>query len=301
MNSKYLPSRKFVIFIGSAILLGVLIWVGSMVLGKSATYTKKEKDNSVAGSSESENFYTMDSDKDDIYDWEEGLWGTDPNKADTDGDGVSDGEDIKERKEAIQDRNDIEGEIALSEDLNQTEIFARQLFSAASLANQSGGLSPESLNNFSESFGKSISGASIADLYRPSDLKLGQVSAAEYKKDLSMIFKPYLDSKLSTESAIYLMSTGNVSAETDIEKLAELHHGISNSLASLEVPFAVAGPHLAMANNSAKISLALLNLKNLEQDPILAMIGLRQYFEYSTEYEKALSDLSAYFKANGII
>lgn len=301
MNSKYLPSRKFVIFISSVILLAALIWVGSILLGKETTYTKKDNNVGVSDSADSDNFYTMDSDKDGVYDWEESLWGTDPKKEDSDGDGVSDGEDIKERKKEIKEKNDISGEAELSENLNQTEIFARQLFSAASLANQSGGLSPESLNSFSESFGQSISSASIADLYQPSDLRLGSLAGSVYKKNLSVIFKPYIDSGLSAESAMYLMASGDASAEADIEKLAELHHAISNSLIMQEVPFGVAGPHLAMANNSAKISIALLNIKNLEDDPILAMIGLRQYFQYSAEYEKAVADLSAYFKANGII
>ncbi len=298
--AKYLPSRKFIIFFGSVILIGVLIWVGSRVFSKTTSYKKTED---VADSLEdgTGNFYTDDSDKDGVYDWEEGLWGTSPNKKDSDGDGQSDGDDIKERKKAIQERNNVDGTVELSEDLNQTEMFARQLFSAASLANQSGGISPESLEDFSVAFGQSVTNAGITDLYRPSDLKLSAISPSQYKKYLGDIFKPYLESKLSAESAIYLMSTGDASASIDIEKLAEFHHAISNALITTEAPFAAAGMHLAMANNSAKISLSLLNIKNLEDDPILAMIGLRQYFEYSDEYEKAVVMLSEYFKANGII
>lgn len=36
-----------------------------------------------------------DRDQDGLFDWEEALWGTDPDKRDTDGDGVSDGEETK--------------------------------------------------------------------------------------------------------------------------------------------------------------------------------------------------------------
>lgn len=298
--NKYLPSKKFMIFIGSFVLLGVVIWVGSMLLAKKTSYTKKaEVTDGLAGAG-TEYFYTADADNDGIYDWEESLWGTDPKKKDTNGDGVSDGDEVQERKDELREKNGIDGETALPEDLNQTEIFARELFSAASLANQSGGLSPEALENFSNSFGKSVSQAGITDLYRSTDLKLGAVAPATYKKNLEGIFKSYLDSGLSAEAAMYRLSTGDTSAADDIEKIAEFHHSISNSLITMTVPFAAAGQHLAMANNSAKISISLLNLKNLEEDPILAMIGLRQYFEYSEEYEKAVGDLGAYFKANGI-
>lgn len=298
--NKYLPSRKFIVFIGSVVLLGAVIWAGSALLAKKTRYEKKDIE-SVSSGDASDNFYTKDSDDDGVYDWEESLWGTDPNKQDTDGNGVSDGDEIEEKKDEIEAQNNISGDAEISENLNQTEMFARQLFSAASIANQSGGLSPEALQNFSTSFGKSVSDAKIADLYKPSDLKLQAVALADYKKTLATTFKPYLDSGLSTESAMYLLSTGDSSAAVDLEKIAELHHGISNALIVMPVPYGVAGPHLAIANNSAKISISLLSLKNLEEDPILAMIGLRQYFEYSLEYEKAVADLSAYFKANGII
>ncbi len=298
--NKYLPSKKFIIFIGSVLVVAGVIWAGAILLGKKTKYEKKDVE-VVSSDSEANNFYTNDSDKDGVYDWEESLWGTDPKKKDTDGNGVTDGDEIEDRKKEIQAKNNISGSTDLSEDLNQTEIFARELFSAASLANQNGGLSPEDLQNFSTSFGKSVSNAGIEDIYKPSDLKLSAVSPVDYKKNLSIVFKEYINSGLSTESAMYRLSTGDSSAADDLEKIAELQHGVSNKLIGMQVPYAVAGPHLAIANNSAKISIALLSLKNLEEDPILAMIGLRQYFEYSAEYEKAISDLSAYFKANGII
>lgn len=298
--NKYLPSKKFSIFIGSVVLVGVVIWGGAMLLSKKTKYVKS---NDIAATDPeiADNFYLQDSDKDGIYDWEEGLWGTSPSKKDTDGDGVSDGDDIKARKKIIQERNSLSGEVEISGDLNQTEIFARQLFSAASLANQGGGLSAESLDDLSKTFDQSITGATIADLYQAADLKLAEVSLAGYKNDLQKIFKPYVESGISIESAIYRLSAGDASAAADLEKAAEYQHDISNALITLRVPHAVAGQHLAMANTSGKIALALLSLKDIEDDPILAMVGLRQYLEYSDGFEKAASSLGAYFRANGIL
>ena len=232
--NKYLPSKKFVVFIGSVVLLGAVIWVGSILLGKKIKYEKKDVE-VVEGDSSAQNFYTADADKDGVYDWEESLWGTDPKLKDTDGNGVSDGDEINDKKKEIQTRNGLSEGEDLSENLNQTEIFARELFSAASIANQNGGLSPEALQNFSNSFGKSVSSASIADVYKPSDLKLGDVAPSDYKKSLAGVFNDYIKSGLSTESAMYRLSTGDASAESDLEKiddedLMKLYQEVLNDL-----------------------------------------------------------------------
>lgn len=296
----FLPSKKFVMFIGSVIALGGLVWGGGVLLAKKTTYEKSKGTATTIAGTGTEDFYMADADDDGIYDWEEGLWGTDPKDKDSDDDGTPDGDEIDKKKDQLKEKNGITRADTASTDLNQTEVFARELFSAASIANQNGGLSPEALDNFSTTFKQSVSEAGIADVYTSGSLKLTDISVVAYKKSLEAVFKGYLSSGLSAEDAMYRLSTGDTSAVTEIEQVAEFHHGISNALIALPTPFSAAGPHLLMANSSAKISLSLLSIRNFKEDPILAMVGLRQYFEYSDDYEKAALDLAAYFKANGI-
>lgn len=301
MTSKYLPSKKFVKFIGAAVILGAVIWVGSRLLAREVNFKRADDALSLKDSKE-DNFYTRDSDGDGIYDWEEGLWGTDPENKDSDGDGVTDGDEIKADKKQIQDKNNLDDStIPSDKNLNQTEIFARQLFSAASLAKQSGGLTSGSLDSFSKAFGKSVSEAKIADVYNSSQIKLTDMNAAAYKKEIAEIFKPYLDSGISADNAIYRLSSGDIAAENDIEKLSELYHDISNKLILSPAPYTMAGAHLSLANNTAKLSIAMINMKNLGEDPVLATVGFNQYETYISEIEKALKTIGDYFKAGGII
>ena len=78
-----------------------------------------------------------DSDNDGLKDWEEELWKTDKNKADTDGDGTLDGQEIKLgrnplvkgpndklSKETVADKVNTQTE----KDLTDTEKFSRELF-----------------------------------------------------------------------------------------------------------------------------------------------------------------------------
>ncbi len=71
-----------------------------------------------------------DSDNDGLLDWEEKVYGTDPNNPDTDGDGTTDGEEIKQHRDPlVAGPNDgtgtqASGASALS---NLTELLAQEL------------------------------------------------------------------------------------------------------------------------------------------------------------------------------
>lgn len=272
-----------------------------MIFSSNAKFEKKDE-TVASASSDPNNFYTKDSDGDGVYDWEEGLWGTNPTNKDSNGDGVSDGEQINAQKEEIRGKNDLaENPVKSDEDLTQTEIFARQLFSTTSLARQSGGLSAESLDSFSKAFGRSISDTKVADIYNFTSVKLTNMSAKEYKAELASIFTLYAKAGIHAERSIYDLANGDITAETDIEKLASIYHDISNRLITSNAPYAQAGTHLSLANTTAKLSVALLNIKKFNDDPILATTGLHQYETNIAELEKSFATLQSYFSANGIM
>lgn len=300
--NKYLPSKKFVKVIGAVLVLGAVILAISMLVGRRETFENSENDSLFAAEGAIDNFYNADSDEDGVYDWEEGLWGTDPFDKDSDEDGISDGDEINQNKEEIRQKNSLGVDQAVSSDsLNQTEIFARQLFSAASLANQGGGLTVNSVDAFSKSFGDAIEQSAIKDPFTLVDLKLASVAPAEYKAGLAKVFDPYLKAHINPTQVIYNFSSGDTSALSDIESLSKIHSDISNELLKMQAPHNAAGIHLTLVNSNAKLSVAYLNMKNLIDDPVLAIVGFSQYQEYSSETEKALESLSKYFASNDII
>lgn len=286
---------------GAVAILAVVILLVVHFVSKKQTYQNKNEGNLVAVA-DTQNFYQKDSDGDGIYDWEEGLWGTDPNNKDTNGDGVSDGDEIKAQKEQIKKNNsNLTTDSTDDKNLNQTEIFARQLFSAASLAKQQGGLTPEALESFSNSFGSSIANSQIADPFSLKDIKLDNVSPQTYKADLAKAYGPYMQAQISGPESIYNYSQGDKTSKDKIIKLSQLYKDMSNSLLKVTTPYSAAGIELSMANNAAKLSIAFLNMINLEDDPVLAVVGFHQYEVYSVEMEKALDSLKNYFTSNGII
>lgn len=287
-------------FIGIVILVAIVVWIVSMAYNKKQIFNAKGDSNSKVADSETNNLYIQDSDEDGIYDWEEGLWGTDPNKEDSDADGVSDGEEIAIRKKEVQAENNLSEEDPGSESSNQTEIFARQLLSTASLAEQQGGLSAESMEDFSKAFGDSIASSTIPDRFTLADLKLSSVSNAAYKAELAKAFDEYRKANISELGSIYRLANDDASASGDLERIAQLYAKLSDNLLKIQTPHAIAGTHLVLANNSLKLSIIFESMKALAEDPLSAVAGFKQYQKYSLEMESAIIRLTAYFSSVGV-
>ena len=292
--NKYLPSKTFMKFFGAIIGVAVLIWIISLIFFRKETYENKNRNSDLVSGDEL-GAYSLDSDEDGVYDWEEGLWGTNLLDPDSNDDGVSDREDIDFRKKNIQAENGINESSFDDGTLSQTEIFARQFIATASLVDQAGGLTPEALAGFSDALKTSIESSTIKDPFTRLDIKLTTVTPEQYKASLKVVFDEYLKADIMELETIYQYSQGSVSAEAQLKRLTTLYTDMSNEFIKMPAPHNAAGPHLGLVNNTAKITIALLNIQKLETDPLLSMLGLRQYRDYSAALEKNINDLADYF------
>lgn len=288
---QYLPSKKFLKFIGLIILIGLVIWLVSIIFFKKQIYQNKAQDNVV---SVDDNPYSVDSDKDGLYDWEEGLWQTDANRADTDGDGISDLQEIDARKELLQE-SDKTDETKEEKELNQTEMFARQVLATASLLDQQGELSEEGLKAFADSFETTLNNSKIKDPFTLLDIKLATMTPVEYDAKLKTAFGGFIKADLTELDIIYRFAAGEEGTLAEMDKLISLYNELSNNLLKTPAPHNAAGLHLMLINNTAKITIALINLKSLKDDPLIALIGIRQYEEYSAELKETGRSLLKYF------
>lgn len=289
--NKYLPSKKFIKFFGVVIGVAVLVWLVSFLFSETSVFENKKRQDLAVG--ESDSVYTIDTDGDGIYDWEEGLWGTDSKKVDTNDDGVSDADEIEDRRRELSEENGRSGVVKTDEPLSQTELFARQFIATASLVEQGGGLTPDALEGFSTSLKQSIESSTIKDPFTLLDLKLSSVTFLAYKKSLEPVFAPIMASETMELDAISRLAEGDASAEIEVAKVAELYANLSAKLLATPTPHSLAGPHLGMVNNAAKISIALFNIGKISEDPLLAMLGLKQYQDYSAALEKNINVLAA--------
>ena len=100
---KNIPTLKLIV----VFLLGALL-IGGRFLFSNNDNVYQVSENAALALNSANTSANKDSDHDGLKDWEEELWGTDPNNPDTDGDGTPDGEEVKlGRNPAIAGPNDV--------------------------------------------------------------------------------------------------------------------------------------------------------------------------------------------------
>lgn len=164
-----------------------------------------------------------DTDNDGLKDWEENIYGTDPEKDDTDGDGASDGDEIKSSRNPLVAGPGDELSIPLPKpaDGNKTEALAnefinRSLTQVLAEAMTEGEL-PKDLSDMTavNSYVAKLGEERLLDKVIPPSLKeftiSGDNSNAAVKEYLNAVFKIHVDnfSKIDSDiSILYLASHG---------------------------------------------------------------------------------------------
>ena len=116
-----------------------------------------------------QNLVNKDTDLDGVLDWEEGLWGTDPAKKDTNGDGITDNVEIKNLKVAQGKTTETTEDIA---NLTQTDKFSRELFSTVVALNQAGIINQATIDKLSGSLAEQIKNSPQRKTYKIPDIKI---------------------------------------------------------------------------------------------------------------------------------
>jgi len=295
---KYLPSKQFVRLILIALALALLVFILGKILNKKTVWQNKSLDEKAVSNSNKEDFFSVDSDGDGLYDWEEALWETNPKLKDSDGDGVDDKKFIEnKRKDADFD------ETYKSDSSNETEVFAKQFFTTTAVLSQGNNFNQDTIDQFSDSIGQSISSFSLKDKYTLSDLKLGNTTALQYQKNISDIYAR-LEKPESNELTLlaYIMENPNDQYGLDeLGKYLSFSDSLVKGFLAVNVPNSNAGLHLSFVNNLDKMSEIMKSIIYIEEDPLKVVAYLGKYDEYSDRLLKDIESFKKYFSTDGII
>jgi len=231
-----------------------------------------------------EDLVNKDTDGDGIPDWQEGLYGLDPTKKETNP-GTPDSSALsKLRSEQGKDTGTTSGGLASAgtENLTQTEKFSRELFTTVAALNQNGQVNQETIDALSNSLSEKIENSTQRKIYTISDIKIinsdTKQAIQKYSDALNAIYlKQHIKKGVSTILQEF------VADETNIEKLSELdliinktNQIISESL-KIQVPQSLSLFHLALINNSEKMVENISDIKLYDGDPIVAINAIVQY------------------------
>ena len=294
---KYLPSKQFVKTISLALLAALIVFIVGKILNKKVVWENSGSDANVVLAEDSD-FFSQDKDEDGLYDWEEALWGTNPDVKDTDGDGVDDKKFVENKRKDV----DIDETYKPDSD-NETEVFAKQFFTTAAVLDQSGSFNQDTVEQFSQGVGQSINNFSLKDKYTLSNLKLTGVSVQEYHKKMSEIYarlkKPEVNEL--TLLAYIMENPEDEDALNDLGVNLAYLDGLIKGLINTEVPHGNAGLHLSYINNLDKISEIMKSIIYVEEDPLKVVTYLSKFDEYSDKLLNDIESFRNYFISNGII
>jgi hypothetical protein len=308
---EYLPSKKFVyIFIACVIVLVIFLLVSNIFFGKNS-FVASDKKGGLQGEKVTLNsLLQKDSDGDGVMDWEEALWGTDPNK-EASFDGISDSEYIKNKRAELKLSTGSEfgqGEGGLSE----TDKFAQEFFASLSAMKQGGQIDEDTIKNVSASLGQNIVDPTMTDKYTENDIQLDDNDGVDrqevYYLNAQKLFEQYKKEGLGDELEItgqIVSSQSTMINDPDsinkLLKIADAYQAYAQEMTKTPVPQSLAQYHLQIINSANNTGIAVRNMSKVVDDPIVGLSGLSQYQKYSEDLISSVEKLETILSNNGII
>ena len=256
-----------------------------------------------------------DSDDDGLKDWEEVLWKTNPNNPDTDGDGMNDNDEIlAERDPLVKGVGDINKIIKEEKEdyqtsqelLSKTDILAREAFTGYLDLKQNGKLGTEEQDKFIEKItSDSLNFKTDVQYITLSDLKVTLDTSTESLQKYSNEFKSiYSNIPELRDDNIILKEALDFNSQEKLEEIksnAIFYKIAINNLIKTEVPTTLKQNHLDLINSFKKILENTEKMCQVFKDPILALIGAKQYYEATSEITMTSIEIGEYFIQNNII
>jgi hypothetical protein len=239
----------------------------------------------------------VDSDNDGAYDWEEALWGLNPNDPDTDGDGILDGEYI-DVQNSLQERERL-GELFVESNLTETEKLGRSLFMALLTVQQtSDGLDEQTNEQISGNISDYITNLNFADnIYTRDRLFLVEdtkENSYAYRDAMKKILKEY---PIATSDIELIIKATEKPKEFQAELRARhlKYRAYLEKLVALNVPYAIASEHTRLVNVVGQIEAALFNLTEDEQDDLVTLASIVQLENIMNQVTETLTTINTYF------
>lgn len=307
MPKKYLPSKKLVIvtLISFAIIGLIFFFIG--LKKKNEIAPQNDVQNIKGQSITVKDIVEKDTDSDTVPDWEEVLWGTDPSKTDTNGDGVADNVEIEKKKQALAHENTSAETENSNADLNETEKFSREFFASIIALQQSGNLNDQTVGELANTVKENAAlEQNIPDSYSMADIKTeedSKESIRTYHEQLLNVLNKYKDTNIGEELSIIdaSLSTEDKKSLEDLYGIALEYKNMADDFAKIKTPSSIASTHLNLVNSSKNTGLAIENAVQIYDNSIKGLIGISQYKKESDMFDKSFVELQDYFKNNGII
>lgn len=255
-----------------------------------------------------------DSDGDGLFDWQEALYGTDPNNPHSVNQEVNDADAVAKGLVAPKfasatavaiDGSSLPGVSAGPTTL--TDQFAKDLFGQYFLTRGEEQPSSEEIAAFVEE-----GVARLAQDYRaPDTFNLGQVKVAgsgteallAYQAAAEKIILAVDEGKSGNElnSFSEAVTKNDAKALAEVKKYADDYAAAGRALMKISVPREAAAAHLRLANSLMHVSTSLSDMSALTTDPLRSMLGMATYTPHALAGIAAMAEMNTVVKQAGAI
>lgn len=300
---------------GLAILLvlGVLSYTSQKKVASEAGTLSLER-NQILEQAIQKGLGDQDRDRDGLRDWEEGLWGADPDNPDTDNDGTRDGEEVDSNRnptkagpaDELPAREVSKGVIA-DEPLSSTDVFARTFFSDYLTLRQTGQLQTQSGKDqmVAQLLATNEGGDFVKTNYDESDIFQSPVSSTEalrqYGNAVGNIITTFsIDNRNEAVVLLDALQNDDPTILDELIPIQEVYKNIHEEIQKLIVPKDAVRMHIDLLNGIATIENTIAMMRETFTDPLQTIAALKSYEENVTALHLAFSNAHSFFSGRGI-
>lgn len=255
-----------------------------------------------------------DTDGDGLKDWEEELWGTDPNNKDTDGDGTNDNDEVKEGRDPTKpgpddllekDQTFFDNTKSVQEEGSPTSAISSELFSDYLGLKETGNLNIESERELIERLIDNNTNPFEFNEYTISSFKIfsdKKENISNYKESITNIFKNF--SKVTENELIVMTTAIETGDESEFRKLdyaVVVYESVIRDLLDVEVPNSARFMHTDLLNGLNYFSEVIRGMRGVIANPLSAVTSVNSYTEAEEYINDVFLELNAYFIDKGII
>lgn len=251
-----------------------------------------------------------DTDNDGLKDWEESLIGSDPRNPDTDNDGTSDGDEVAVGRNPIKkgpnDKNEPQNIITTTSTLDETltDRIARDFFARYLVAKQQNtDITPEEAARIAEQVVANVPRTIQSKEYGVNDIIViaddSESTRLAYAKQMSDIL--IKNSPTINENQLQIVAAmikdPTIDDYNKLSLIINSYQAIINNTLSVPVPRRVGPQHLVYLNTLSSVYSILVEVQQINNDPIRGYIAFSNYSNYLMQLSVAFENLK---KASGV-
>ena len=289
------PSKQFIL--RGSIAIGIVAIIFIVQTDWFRSLFNKEPLSKIDPNATVGDIVTKDTNGNGVPDWEEKLWGLDPNVLYTNG--VSNKQLIEEKKRAlgITDTESNEPE-------NDTDKLAREIYALTLALGQSEEVDQQTLTRIAAKISESVDTKEPRAQYSVKDLKTVPTTTASlnaYYTAMTRLAETYADKTSEMEILIAALDKGDTSRLPELSEDAQLYSQYAKDMKNIPVPIVLQLQHLKLFNAVAGISTTLPSLTEFDDNAIASLVGIALFRQYSMHLDAATNEIREYLTKYGIL